>query len=247
VSRITTPPQQVTPQLCVLLQSSTSSEVQPGSQATFVIWVWSLKAASRHVSVALSVAAAPAIGSPKFTACPAATGARCTISNLPVGQADELVARVPVQSAAVVGEFVELSGVASAAGSFTYASTAVDVVVLTSAGPSSSTVTLPLPTILPPIAGTGVNAINPATLFPTVGSTGTGSIDPPAAGTSVLRATTDASAVPLSRQLIGAEVAGLVAILGAVIVAVVRVALRTPKPAMPVKTSASPEQPEQKS
>ena len=212
-----------------------------------MIWVWSLKAASRHVSVALGVAAAPAIGRPKFTACPAATGTRCTISNLPVGQADELVAKVPVQSAAVVGEFVELSAVVSAAGSLSYASTAVDVVVLTSTITSGSAVTLPVPTILPPIAGTGVNAINPATLFPTVGSTGTGSIDPAADGTSVLRATTDASAIPMSRQLMGAEVAGLVAILGAVIVAVVRVALRTPRPATPAKTSASPEQPEQRS
>jgi hypothetical protein len=47
----------------------------------------------------------------------------------------------------------------------------------------------------------------------------------------VLQATTDASAAPLGGQLLNVELVGLIVLFSAVIIAVVRVALRTPKPA----------------
>ena len=63
-----------------------------------MIWVWSTKAASTGVSIKAQVAAAPDIGAPKFTVCPSASGATCNVGSLPVGQADELEATVPVKS-----------------------------------------------------------------------------------------------------------------------------------------------------
>jgi ABC-type amino acid transport substrate-binding protein len=145
------------------------------------------------------------------------------------------VATVLVQSSAAVGELVELSTVASAAGSLSYGSTATDQVVLTSTG----TVNLPLSSVLPTISGTGVNAVNPATLFPTVGSSDGATVDPPAAGGPVLQATTDASAAPFGGQLVDVELVGLIVLFGAVIVAVVRVSLRTPRPAQPATPAAA--------
>jgi hypothetical protein len=46
-----------------------------------------------------------------------------------------------------------------------------------------------------------------------------------------LQATTDASAAPLGGQLVDVELVGLIVLFGAVIIAVVRVSLRTPRPA----------------
>lgn len=245
VSRTTPPPQQVTRQLCVLVQSSTSSAVQPGGQATFTILVWSTNGGSTGVSVTASMSPAPAIGKPRFTACPAARGATCAVGGLPAGRADELVATVPVPSNAAVGQLVELTALASAARSLSYASTATDVVMPTPTGTGS--VNLPFAGFLPSIAGTGVNATDPAALFPTVGSSGgTVPVDQSAVGSSVLQASTDASAVPFGGQLRHVELIALIVILGAVIVAVVHVSLRTPRPAQPAAPGAADQLSEQK-
>lgn len=193
------------------------------------------------MSVTARVAAAAHIGAATFAVCPTATGrSTCEISNLPVGEADELEATVPVQASATPGEQVAFTAGVSAAGASGYSSTSTDLVVLTgTTDPASSLVTLPVPGTLLPIPGTGVSAIDPSTLFPTVGAsnTGTGSLDlPSATKPAVLRADTDASAVPLDRQLIGIQMVGLVVLLGAVVIAIVRVSLRTPKTADGVPT-----------
>jgi hypothetical protein len=209
----------------------TSSQVQAGGRASFVIWVWTTKAAATGVSVTASVAAAPSVGTPTFTVCPAVSGAICKVGSLPIGQADELEATVPVQSSATLGELVQLNALASASGASGYIGTATDVVVLSpTSSPTSPLVTLPVPSTLPPIAGTSVSAINPAALFPTVGaSTGPGPLSPSAvASGSFLHADAAASAVPLDGQ-IGIQLAGLVILVGAVSVAIVRVSLRKPK------------------
>ncbi len=186
------------------------------------------------MAVTAVVGAAPGIGVPQFTACPAATGTTCKISSLPAGQADELAVSVPVQAAAPLGEIVVVTADASAAGSQGYGGTAVDVVVLTTV--TTGAVNLPVPGVLPLIAGTGVNAINPSALFPTVGGAPTGtSVDPAASGNSVLRAATDASTVPLASHYMGIQLVGLVVLFGALVIAVVRVSLRTPRPDAPAR------------
>ena len=75
-----------------------------------MIWVWSTLAASTGVVVKAQVAAAPDVSAPKFTVCPSASGATCKLGNLPVGQADELEATVPVSAQAGLGEELESNG-----------------------------------------------------------------------------------------------------------------------------------------
>ncbi len=186
------------------------------------------------MAVTAVVTAEPGLGVPQFTACPVATGTTCKISNLPPGQADELAVTIPVQDTAPLGEIVELIADASAAGSQGYGGTAVDVVV--PATVTTGVVNLPVPGVLPPIAGTSVSAIDPSTLFPTVGGSPTGaSVDPSASGDSVLHAVTDAAAVPLASHYMGIQLVGLVVLFGALVVAVVRVSLRTPRPGEPAR------------
>jgi hypothetical protein len=225
----------VTPQLCVLVQSlSASAQVQAGTTASFAIWVWSTLAASTGVVVKAQVAAAPDVSAPKFTVCPSASGATCKLGNLPVGQADELEATVQVNAQAGLGEELELTAQVSAPGATQFSGTASDVVVLTPTPSSAgSTVTLPVPEVLPAIPGTGISPTNPSGLFPTVGAsptTGTGSLGlPPAQGRATLHAANTAAAVPLDAQLLGGQVVGLVVLAGAVTIAIARLSLRKPK------------------
>jgi hypothetical protein len=218
------------PQLCVLVQSlSTSSQVTPGSLATFVIWLWTTKAASRNVSVTAQVAPGSSVGAPSFSICPHSRGTTCSVGALKVGQADALEAAVPVQAGALPGELVELTAQASAARALGYSSTATDVVALTPvAGSTSPASAQPatLPAALPPIPGISLSPpVDPSSLFPTVSpSPGTVSL-PPAGASSVLPADTIASAVPVNGPL-DAQLAGIAA-LGAVIIAVGTLLART--------------------
>ena len=213
---------------------SASAQVQAGTTASFVIWVWSTLAASTGVVVKAHVATAPDVSAPKFTVCPSASGATCKLGNLPVGQADELEATVQVNAQAGLGEELELTAQVSGQAATPFSSTAGDVVVLTPT-PSSggSTVTLPVPEVLPAIPGTGISPTNPSGLFPTVGAsptTGTGSLGlPPAQGRPTLHAANTAAAVPLDAQLLGGQVVGLVVLAGAVTIAIARLSLRKPK------------------
>jgi hypothetical protein len=221
--------------LCVLAQSlSAASEVQAGTTASYVIWVWSTKAASTGVVVKAQVKPSADLGAPKFTVCPSISGATCKLGNMAVGQADELEATVPVKAQAGLGDELQLTAQVSAPGATQFSSTATDVVVLTptpSAGGSS--LTLPVPGVLPAIPGTGISPTNPSGLFPTVGAsptTGTGSLGlPPAQPRGTLRAANTAAAVPLDAQLLGGQVIGLVVLAGAVTIAIARLSLRKPK------------------
>jgi hypothetical protein len=201
--------------------------------ATFVIWVWSIKAASRHVSVTAQMEPGSNVGTPTFSICPHSKGTTCSVGDLRVGQTDALEATVPVQAGAGAGELVALTAQASAAGALGYSCTATDVVALTPAAgsttpPSALPGTLPgtlLPATLPPLSGTGVSPIDPSSLFPTVSpSPGVVSL-PPAGPTTVLPADTTASAVPVNGRL-DAQLAGIAA-LGALIIAAGTVLVRT--------------------
>ncbi|HEY2076684.1 MAG TPA: hypothetical protein VGH53_10135 [Streptosporangiaceae bacterium] len=214
---------------------SGGGEVKPGHTATFVIWVWSTKATSRAVSVRASTRGGRYVGAPTFTVCPDPKGARCPVGNLPVGQATELRASVPVRSTATVGGHVRISADAIASGARSFSGTASDVVVAANATiPSSPTISLPPGTSLPAISGTGVSPTNPSGLFPTVQASPTPSTGSPVLPSpkprAVLRAADAASTVPVDARLIGGQLAGLAVLAGAVTIAIARLSLRAPKP-----------------
>lgn len=227
-----------TPELCVLAEPYPSSaDVLAGDPATYIVQAWSLTADSSNVSVTASVTAASYLGSPGFAICPSTSGATCTIASLPVGQVYELVASVPTTSAAPTGTDIQITVTATATGALSDSSSATDVVAAPTATSSSSTSggssssAVPPLISLPPIPGTGVTATNPSDLFPAVSpSPSSGSLGlPPAKARHVTRAATTAYAVPVDPRLLGAQVIGLVALAGAVTIAIVRLSLRKPQ------------------
>ncbi|MGH3302829.1 MAG: hypothetical protein ACRDOK_14325 [Streptosporangiaceae bacterium] len=207
------------------------------------------------MSVTASVPAASYLGSPSFTICPAASDSTCTIASLPVGQVYELLASVPVTSDAPLATDIQLTVSATATGASSDSSSATDVVVApTAASASSSNASsasssnassasssnvssdeVPPLISLPPIPGTGVTATNPSDLFPTVSpSPASGSLGlPPARSRQAPRAVQTAYAVPLDPRLLGAQIVGLVALVGAVTIAIVRLSLRKPELVQP--------------
>jgi hypothetical protein len=235
-----------TPQLCVLVQSYPSDgDVLAGDSASYVVWVWSLTADSSNVSVAASVTAASYLGSPGFMICPSASGATCAIASLPVGDVYELLAAVPVTSAAPLDTDIDLTATATATGATSGSSSATDTVVApttaasNSASSDDSSNAVPPLVSLPSIPGTGVTATNPSVLFPTVSpststGTGTGTLAlPPAKVHHVVSAAETAYAVPVDPRLLGAQIVGLVALAGAITIAIVRLSLRKPLAASP--------------
>jgi hypothetical protein len=223
----------------VVLESfSTVSQVRPGAEANFAVWIWSARQASYAVSVSAQLAQAQNVGAPHFSICPVIRGRICEIGNLPTGQADELEVGVKVASKATLGEQVQLSAKASAKGSNSFTGSATDVVVaLPSTPPSTApSINLPPPASLPAIAGTGVSPSNPSGLFPTVA---------PAPSTSpsnliglprvrpvphrTLRVVDASATVPLDSRLVGGQLIGLAVLAGAVALAIARLSLRTPK------------------
>jgi hypothetical protein len=194
------------------------------------------------------VASALYIDAPKFKVCPVARGTTCKVGNLPLGQADELQATVQVRAKAALGEQVQISAKASAAGARSFSGSATDVVVANpTSNPTSPLVTLPVPGTLPTISGTGISPTDPSGLFPTVGSTptpGTGSLGlPHAKPRAVLHAATTAATVPLDARLIGGQLAGLAVLAGAVTIAIARLSLRPSKAASEDSKEKDPPQP----
>ena len=213
--------------------------MKAGHTASFVIWIWSTQAQSTGVSVTAQVASALYIGSPRFSVCPVPHGRTCKVGNLPVGQADELQVAVKVQSLAALGEQVQISATAKAKGAKSFTGSATDVVVTNPAGTTSAptlpVTTLPPPSSLPAISGTGISPSNPANLFPTVGSSSPSpsgsSLGLPRVKPKAVLHVADASAtVPLDARLIGGQLAGLAVLAGAVAIAIARLSLRAPKP-----------------
>jgi hypothetical protein len=230
------------PQLCVQVQSlSGSPQVKAGQTAGFVVWVWSTGGASSSVTVTAKVATAKNIGAPKFTVCPQASGATCTLGTLPASQADELQATSAVAPHATSTEHVALT--ATATGKNASSGTATASLAVTAGTPAGTTSppgaggeglpTEPVPplSVIPdPVGGVG----NPAGLFPTVApSTSSPAIGfPPArkqAGHSS-SAETASSIVPLDPRLIGGQLAGLAVLAGAVAIALARLSLRRSRP-----------------
>ncbi|MGB6457279.1 MAG: hypothetical protein WBH47_22650 [Streptosporangiaceae bacterium] len=230
--------------MCVLAQSYPSSgDVLAGDQASYVVWAWSMTADSSDVSVTASVPAASYLGTPSFTICPSASDSTCTIASMPVGQVDELLASVPVTTDAPLGTDIELTVTATATGATSDSSSATDDVVApttASTSDASSNVSseeVPPLVSLPPIPGTGVTATNPSDLFPTVSpSQSTESLGlPPAKSRRIAHAADAAYAVPIDPRLLGAQIVGLMALVGAVTIAIVRLSLRKPQLAQPQK------------
>jgi hypothetical protein len=233
------PPRKKTPQLCVVVESfSSASQVKPGADANFAVWVWSARATSYAVSVSAQVAQAEYVGIPHFSICPVVRKRVCEIGNLPTGQADELEVSIKVGRKAALGEQVQLTAKASARGSKSFSGSATDVVVALPASHPSTTpiITLP-PASLPAIAGTGVVPSNPSGLFPTVApapsaspSTSLGLPHVRPVPHHALRVTDASATVPLDSRLIGGQLAGLAVLAGAVALAIARLSLRAPKP-----------------
>jgi hypothetical protein len=234
------------PQLCVQVQSlSGSPQVKAGHTAGFVVWVWSAGGASSSVTVTAKVATAKNIGAPKFTVCPQASGATCTLGSLPANQADELQAVSAVEPHATSTEHVTLT--ATATGKNASSGSATGSLAVTAGTPTGTTsppgtgglggsippVSLqPLPGLPEPPGTVG----NPAGLFPTVapipGASSPTIGFPPArkqAGRTS-SAETASSIVPLDPRLIGGQLAGLAVLAGAIAIAIARISLRRPRP-----------------
>jgi hypothetical protein len=219
---------------------STSSEVRPGHNASYAIWVWSTGGTSKAVSVSVSLAYARHVNSPAFTVCPGGGSSSCSLGTLPTGRADELQAAAWVGPKAAGGEQVALTARASGSNAGSYnASGSVAVVTAskqkdpTSPAPTT-TVTLP-PVTLPPMAG-GTKGLGSG-IFPTVSpgsGTGSGSSGVTFPGTRPgserrTRVTTDAAVLPLDPRQLGGQLAGLAVLAGGVVIAIARLSLRKPK------------------
>jgi hypothetical protein len=212
---------------------SGAGEVKAGHDATFVIWVWSTKATSRAVSVRATTGGRH-VGTPTFTICPDPGSATCAVGTLPVGQAAELQASVPVEAAATAGDRARISADATATGALSFKGTASDLVVAPATTIPSSPVTLPPGTTLPAISGTGVSPTDPSGLFPTVQASPAPSTSSPglpsAKPRADLHAADAAATVPVDDRLIGGQLAGLAVLAGAVTIAIARLSLRPAKP-----------------
>jgi hypothetical protein len=210
--------------------------VKPGQVANFVIWVWSTKATGKGVTVKASAGSAADVKSPTFSVCPNPDGAVCKVGTVVTGQAYELETGVRVGSGAALGEQVQLTATATGTAAGSFNDSATDVVVAASTPTpttgSSSGTTLP-PVSLPPLSGNGIApSTNPTGLFPTVSPTTPGNQLglPHVKPRKTVRVADDAATVPLDSRLIGGQLAGLAVLAGAVVIAIVRLSLRTPKP-----------------
>ena len=231
-------------QLCVQVQSlSGSTKVQAGHTAGFVVWVWSSRGASSSVTVTAKVAAAKDIGAPKFTVCPRASGASCSLGTIPANQSDELQAVSAVEPAATSTEHVKLT--ATATGKSVLSGSATGSLAVTAASPTgtagppgSGGVGAGPPETFPPLGGIPdpPSVGNPAGLFPTVAPDPSGSSPtigfPPARKQPgrTSNAETASSIVPLDPRLIGGQLAGLAVLAGAIAIAIARLSLRRPRP-----------------
>jgi hypothetical protein len=212
---------------------------------SYAIWVWSTHGTSKGVSVSVRIAYARHVNQPRFTVCPSSGGSTCSIGSLPTGRADELQARTWVSRDATGGEQVQLTATASGGNASSYDASGTVEVITAPKSPSDPPTTAPPPTTggsvppvtLPPVPGTG-SVTPPAGLFPTISpSPGSGSGDgsgsvgfPNAKKSHRTRIATAASIVPLDPRLIGGQLAGLLVLGGAIVIAIARLSLRKPRP-----------------
>jgi hypothetical protein len=206
-----------------------------------VVWVWSIHGSTKQVTVSAAIRQVKGAAAPRFSVCPDATGATCTLGNLPQGQADELQARVTLRKDAKLGGHVTLTAKATAkdAGSFG-ASGSVEIIARKAAPSTTPTIPPPVTSALPPlptlpaIPDPGTTKTDPSGLFPTVSpqptvSAGAG----PAAGhkgSRRIRATAISDTMPLNMRLIGGQLVGLVVLAAAITIAITRLSLRPQRP-----------------
>jgi hypothetical protein len=217
--------------------------VRRGHAATYVIWVWSTHSSTKQVTVSAAIQQVKGAAAPRFSVCPNASGATCTLGNLPQGQADELQARVPVRKDAKLGNHVTLTAKATAkdAGSFA-ASGSVEIIARKPAAPATTSPTTPPPSIsslpplpaLPPIPDPGTTKTDPSGLFPTVSPQPTASAPAGAAAgrksATGIRATSVSNTLPLNMRLAGGQLIGLVVLAAAITIAITRLSLRPRRP-----------------
>ena len=243
-------------QLCVSVQAVTTS-VQPGGTATFAIWVWPSGGAAKSITLTASAKVTAAI-TPRFSVCPSASGATCTVGTLAAGQADELLGAMTVPKTAKAGQHAALTATAKATGATAAAPASASALVSAAAtgtakptGTSSGTpgsagtptgVGVTLPSSLLPLSPTGIASsaaalpflpsptTDPGGSFPTVAP---GAI--PSAGTGALPnahgapVTYASDSLPLSTRLLGGQVLGLAVLAAALVIAIARLSLREPR------------------
>jgi len=233
-------------QLCVSVQSfSSNAQVRGGHTASYAIWVWSTGGSTEQVTVRAATWQAKGVGTPRFSACPDASGTTCAVGNLPQGQADELQAQVAVANDARPGDHVTLAADASAKDAISFsASGSVTVVSAATPSPSPShSTTSPVPSISSVLPLAGIPGVpsppsiesNPSGLFPTVSPQQTAS---PAAGVFAggrknsrgIRAIAVSDTLPLNTRLIGGQLAGLVVLAAAIAIAITRLSVRPRRP-----------------
>jgi hypothetical protein len=211
---------------------------------SYAVWVWSTHGTSKGVAVSVRIAFARHVNDPRFTVCPSSGGSTCSIGSLPAGRADELQARTWVDRHATGGEQVQLTATASGSNASSYDASGTVEVVTAAKSPTDPPTTTPPPATgggvppvtLPPVPGTG-SVTPPAGLFPTISpSPGSSSGDggslgfPNAKKGHRTRIATAASVVPLDPRLIGGQLAGLLVLGSAIVIAIARLSLRKPRP-----------------
>jgi hypothetical protein len=253
-SKTATPPPPPPPvQLCLSVQAiTTASAVQPGGTASYTIWVWPSGGAAKGITVTANAKISSAVAL-RFTVCPRASGATCSVGNLASGQMDELQAVVTVPAAAQAGQRVALTATAKATGAKSAAPASASALIAAKTGSKSTAPSPTLPVSLGPSGvgsslaggfltpgGVGASAAlgvlpsatsDPGGLFPTVGP---GATQTPSTGTLPnargVRVTDVSESFPLSTRLVGGQVLGLAVLAAALVIAVARLSLREPRP-----------------
>jgi hypothetical protein len=217
---------------------NTDAHVRPGGTASYVIWVWTTSKKAKDVKVSLSARHVSHVAAPRFTVCPKADGAVCTVGTLPLKQADELKVGVKVHGSASAGGRITLTAKARAAAGATGSRDKATITIAAAPSPTITLPPLPAATIpagaLPAPPGAATSPTDPSGLFPTVSpspDSGSGRGTPGGKSPKHLRITTTSATVPLDSRLLGGQIAGLAVLAGAVAVAIARLSLRKHRPA----------------
>ena len=216
-----------TPTLCLEVQAPTSG-VGPGTNDSFLIWVWATGAEASAVSVTAATVAFPGVGVPQFTICPAPGNSVCNLGDVPAGRAEELAANVSVASSVAAGNEVTL--IATVRGTAAASDQAqVSAIVTAGAGTvGSGQVSPDLPGSLVSLPGYESTAGSVGSLFPAV-APGTSTQSRASSGHrhgSGVEATTVSDILPLGGRLIGGQLAGLAVLACALAAGLLRLSVR---------------------
>jgi hypothetical protein len=189
------------------------------------------------VTVTATVNNTTDVDPPEFAICASPNNNVCTISDLPTGPAQELLVGSAVEADAVAGDTVTLTAAVTSttAGATSFTANATVTIASESSADSSSDdfssdsalgdipdlPSFDIPGSTTPGQGpnTYTTPTNPAGLFPAV------SPKHHKKGANI-KATTDSAIMPLGSRLVDGQVAGLVVLASAIVIAVVRLSLR---------------------